>query len=199
MKNLTHSIIACITASIILSSCGQKLSLTKRHYRNGYHVSHTKKMNSVDQKTNDHSIVKHSEAVLKEKVSNPTQTVLLGADLSKNNSQTENINTPFVKTKSYVSPPVVTKNTNPNFASIARELMQPKKFLDNRLELNKKNTGVKHDGGSGGGHSLLWLLIVILLILWLLGFAGGYVFGGLIHIIVVVAVILFVLWLLRIV
>jgi len=36
---------------------------------------------------------------------------------------------------------------------------------------------------------MLWTIFVILLILWLLGLVGGYAFGGLIHLLLVVAVI----------
>jgi hypothetical protein len=36
---------------------------------------------------------------------------------------------------------------------------------------------------------MIWTIFFILLILWLLGFIGGYTFGGLIHILLVVAVI----------
>jgi uncharacterized membrane protein len=44
---------------------------------------------------------------------------------------------------------------------------------------------------------LLWIVIV-LVVLWLLGFAiPGFAFGGLIHILVVIAVILFIIWLVR--
>ncbi len=37
---------------------------------------------------------------------------------------------------------------------------------------------------------MLWTIAVILIILWLLGFVGGYTMGGLIHILLVIAVIM---------
>lgn len=40
---------------------------------------------------------------------------------------------------------------------------------------------------------MLWTIFVILLVLWLLGFIGGYAFGGLIHILLVIAVIILIL------
>jgi hypothetical protein len=43
---------------------------------------------------------------------------------------------------------------------------------------------------------MLWTIIAILLILWLLGLITSYTFGGLLHIILVVAVILLILQLL---
>ena len=36
---------------------------------------------------------------------------------------------------------------------------------------------------------MLWTICVVLIILWLLGFVSGYTIGGLIHILLVVAVI----------
>ena len=36
---------------------------------------------------------------------------------------------------------------------------------------------------------MLWTIGVILLILWLLGFLGGYTGGGIIHILLVIAII----------
>lgn len=36
---------------------------------------------------------------------------------------------------------------------------------------------------------MLWTIVGILIVLWLLGFLGGYAFGGLIHILLVVALI----------
>ena len=44
---------------------------------------------------------------------------------------------------------------------------------------------------------MLWTIVVILLILWLFGFIGGYAFGGLIHILLVIAIIVLVVQLLQ--
>lgn len=39
----------------------------------------------------------------------------------------------------------------------------------------------------------MWTLVVILLILWLLGFITSYTFGGLIHILLVIAIIVIII------
>jgi hypothetical protein len=39
------------------------------------------------------------------------------------------------------------------------------------------------------GANMLWTLFLILLVLWLLGLVSGYTIGGLIHILLVVAII----------
>jgi len=44
---------------------------------------------------------------------------------------------------------------------------------------------------------MLWTIFVILLVLWLLGLVSGYAFGGLIHILLVIAVIVLVVQLLQ--
>jgi Family of unknown function (DUF5670) len=44
---------------------------------------------------------------------------------------------------------------------------------------------------------MLWTIVLILLILWALGFATSYTMGGLIHILLVIAVIVVVIRLLQ--
>jgi len=44
---------------------------------------------------------------------------------------------------------------------------------------------------------MLWTICVILFILWLFGFIGGYAAGGLIHILLVVAIIVLVVRLIQ--
>ena len=40
---------------------------------------------------------------------------------------------------------------------------------------------------------MLWTILVILLILWLLGLVSGYTVGGFIHILLVIALVIFVI------
>lgn len=44
---------------------------------------------------------------------------------------------------------------------------------------------------------MLWTIAVILIVLWLLGLVSSYTLGGFIHIILVIAIILFVVGLLQ--
>jgi uncharacterized membrane protein YtjA (UPF0391 family) len=44
---------------------------------------------------------------------------------------------------------------------------------------------------------MLWTIFVVLLILWLLGFVSGYTMGGVIHILLVIAVIVIVIQLIQ--
>jgi hypothetical protein len=44
---------------------------------------------------------------------------------------------------------------------------------------------------------MLWTIFVILVILWLLGFVSGYTMGGVVHILLVIAVIVIVIQLIQ--
>lgn len=40
---------------------------------------------------------------------------------------------------------------------------------------------------------MLWTILVILLVLWLLGLVSGYTIGGFVHLLLVLAIVMFVL------
>ena len=44
---------------------------------------------------------------------------------------------------------------------------------------------------------MLWTICVILFILWLLGLVSGYTMGGVIHVLLVIAIIVVVVWLIQ--
>lgn len=44
---------------------------------------------------------------------------------------------------------------------------------------------------------MLWTIIIILLVLWLLGLVSGYTLGGVLHILLVVAVVVLIVNLIR--
>ncbi len=61
---------------------------------------------------------------------------------------------------------------------------------ENRVEDAKQNTKPgKHFLTKRKGADMLWTIFVILLILWLLGMISGYVIGGFIHILLVIAIV----------
>jgi len=61
---------------------------------------------------------------------------------------------------------------------------------ENRAEDAKQNTRLgKHFLTERKGADMLWTIFVILLILWLLGMISGYVIGGFIHILLVIAIV----------
>lgn len=61
---------------------------------------------------------------------------------------------------------------------------------ENRVEDAKQNTGLgKNFLTKRKGADMLWTIFVILLALWLLGMISGYVIGGFIHILLVIAIV----------
>jgi hypothetical protein len=44
---------------------------------------------------------------------------------------------------------------------------------------------------------MLWTIIIILLVLWLLGLVSGYTLGGVLHILIVIAVVVLIINLVR--
>jgi len=40
---------------------------------------------------------------------------------------------------------------------------------------------------------MLWTILLVLLVLWALGLIGGYTFGGVLHVLLVIALVLFII------
>ncbi len=72
------------------------------------------------------------------------------------------------------------------------ELWVPRALI--YAELNNLGTRAREIAGV---ETMLWTIIIILLILWLLGLVSGYTLGGVLHILLVVAVIVLILNLVR--
>jgi hypothetical protein len=50
---------------------------------------------------------------------------------------------------------------------------------------------------TGGGAKMLWTIVIILLVLWLLGLVTSYTLGGVIHVLLVIALVVIVINLLQ--
>ena len=46
---------------------------------------------------------------------------------------------------------------------------------------------------TGGGAKMLWTIVIILLILWLLGLVTSYTLGGVIHVLLIIALVVIVI------
>lgn len=189
-KIITFSII-CIMASILFSSCKSNSSIIKRHYNKGYYVSHSKSKqlkpradaapaeNLVKIEPPFYSLKTETEQTLLKESNNPSTIATTNAITAngakvqgKNNSETR-----------------INQSTNYKPLTINKPLKQLKQpFL---------NFNADHDH-DGDGLSLFWIIILVLLILWALGFSLGAL-GGLVHILLVIALIFLILWLLHIV
>ena len=188
MKKTTGIGTLLIAISILLSSCGTKFSLMQRHYRDGYYIAH----NSGKQKGSTRNVDKSEGG--KDK---PEQYVRM-------HMKTGAIN-PGIAQKE-VSGKVITGKAK-------MEMTQSKKITQTGgmfTELKKGTTIRRPVTGTEGafrpvssnsdGLSWFWTIIVIILIIWLIGYLlGGFGLGGLINVLLLVALILLILWLLRII
>jgi len=203
MKKIISYSLACLVIGIVASSCESNLSITKRHYTNGYYVDYNKNNKATV------PLAKNAENMSKEKPVNSVSSV----NSVENNTTVNNDNSKIGK----VASPLVIPNP---MALVSKKLKTKKTIASNQVvstsadEENLKNVnetkGVQkiatdasakmtNDEGERAALSLLWLVIVVVLIVWLIGIlAGGFGLGGFINLLLVVALILLILWLLRI-
>ncbi len=187
MKKLFTCITLTIVASILFSSCGNRLFLTKRHYRSGYYSELASKQPAQKPQVQQIAYKKQPALVTQQQI----KPIVANEVYASNNAITEQ--------KQAVASASVAQKTVHQKHSIHTvfpnsELFVPKKVTETRLH----EKPVVSDGGEG--RSLFWTIILIILILWAVGFlAGGWGLGGLINLLLLIAVILFILWLLRVI
>ena len=174
MKKLFTSLLLAASACVLFSSCGN-MSLAKRHYSNGYYVdfgnNKTKAETKESEKTAQNVSVPATEPTINNELSakTKTETAQVNTDNNKNDIQSAG------KKLSDENPKVNT------IKSFLKNIFQLKKALNKRSD--------------SGGHSFLWKLVVFLLVLWLVLYLIGGL-GDIIYLLLVVALILFILWLL---
>ena len=185
-KNLFTFASTCIVASILLSSC----SMTKRHYTNGYYISHHSGK-QIEAKTQEQTVQKKAEPYLY-----TIQSATEGTNLDYNNKQ--NINTEngaiTANNKQVVNKPQFVHNAKHHTNYITTAIpIQTKTELSHTKKIATETV-------AGDVLSLFWIVILILVILWLVALlTGGWGLGGFIYLLLVIALILLILWLLRII
>jgi len=190
MKNIFKLSILLLILSIILNSC-KTSSLTKRHYNNGYHLSHSYKKHKIKPIQTATERVETLQTINQVKTvsgkQKPEQKLLASADRMK--SKTQN----------------TSAESNP-----AKKLTQMLKLGTASLctlpiEKIKKTVKIRPIPSERGARensalSLIWVLIVLLIVAYLIGILlDGFGLGGLIHILGVIIVVLLILWLLRLI
>jgi hypothetical protein len=197
MKNTSSLIILIFSFALILSSCGSQsgISLTKRHYRNGYHVElgkgklpQTAKVEVKSDEVIDIEQSTEAEQLINDKVTpgsaslatEPEKQVILA------NNETAAINH---KQDAAVGESEAKPATGKN-KLFSEGTGSIKKVIKNSgiKEMIKSNSNTASASEDGGG--LLWTIIAILLVLWLIGLLTGTTLGGLIYILLVVALVL---------
>ena len=191
MKKNTLFTSIIIVTTVLLSSCGANMSITKRHYNNGYYVSNTK----MPSKEKQRGIEKWAQTKTNE-----------SPNFAHNKSEDNAINIDSAESLIIDNNVMVASNNKIEGSTNSRNIIkhaikQQAKILTHATEQNKHTSFRKNklSDDSDDPLSLLWIVIVAILILWVLGLlTGGFGLGGLFHLLLLIAVILLVLWLLRI-
>lgn len=189
-KNLIHSLYLII-ATFIISSCGNKLALTKRHYNKGYYVESNKNIKS--------GIVENKQSTL----SKTSIEIANVVDKNKSNSyknvfdyKSNNLNDVTVNNKEKTTFKINTKTKKINQRDKITLINKLKKINVSIGNVQSfKLSAANEDTDSG--FSLFWIVILVLLLLWLFGYI--LLSGGLINLVLALALVLLILWLLRII
>lgn len=194
MKKVISFSAICILTSILFSSCKSNLSVTKRHYNNGYYIAHsTGKHISLTPKEEVKIVQTKTKKSLYAAQSQVEQTTISG--YSEKIPVTGN-NVITASAKKIQSKTISQKNAKQTLKHKIKLIENPIAQLKHRLSETKK---VSNDSSDKDGLSLFWIIILVILILWAIGFfEGGFGLGALINLLLLVALILFILWLLRI-
>lgn len=185
-KNLFTLAGTSIIAGILLSSC----SITKRHYTNGYYVSHHSGK-QVEAKTQEQTAQQKTKPSLYT-IQNATEE----SNLDYNNKQSPIAENGAVtaSNRQVASKPQFVQNIKHHANYIATAIpVQTKPALSHTKKIAAETV-------AGDVLSLFWIVILILVILWLVALlTGGWGLGGFIYLLLVIALILLILWLLRII
>lgn len=218
MKKLITSIMTCLLAGVLITSCGTRKSFTKSNYNNRYYIGMSKRANTeklpaeATEKTIEESVTATNETKQNSN-SEELESTLVNPEVIAVN---EAVNKPVVE-------PVIDETEEGTIAENATDLNETQRAdkrgfndanttvkkndeIQNRFKLNefipdlKQNTigeKISHSSSDGDTLSLLWIIIIVILILWAFGYA--YAASSLIHLLLVIALILLILWLLRII
>jgi hypothetical protein len=196
MKKLITISTACIIAGLWLTSCSSHMMIVKRHYNNGYYVSHVNhKATSTaaattvtDQPEIAEVATKPSSALLQENLEQPAPVALTHDQIPNSKDGHNRVITPKHEAGAGIA--AVTGL----MMSKTKEAAKPMSFDFGQIIKAHKTDEVVRDG-----LSLFWIVILILLILWVLGLlGGGWGLGILINLLLLFALILLILWLLRV-
>lgn len=192
MKKVSKFFFVCLIGSILFSSCGSNMSITRRHYNNGYYVSYNdSKQNGIIPKEEEKMIQGHS-----------VETVYSPVDQIKEFPGEKNTYQKEIKTNNIVStasPKSLSKAVLPAKSQFLKRINKIVKVRETigTLEPSGKNS-MKSSSPQRDELSLFWIVILGILIFWAVFFSIGFLLEGLINLLLIIALILLILWLLRI-
>lgn len=186
MKTTITYMVGCLAILILLGSCNSNNVLLKRHYMKGYYFSHADKKSdvAVNTKKSESSVVHHS----------PVTSLV--APVVRNDKAAS------LSASAAITQKVSATNAHQPFKKLLANKPLRKIYSLNPVSLGKemKKSALKPLVRDDSGLSLFWVVILILLILWAIGWlTGGFGLGNLIHLLLVAALVLLILWLLHII
>ncbi len=189
MKNkIIRFSIFCSIAGMLFTSCKSNMSVMKRHYNNGYYISHNKGKQTT--------IVSNDER----KTAKLSKINILQAEQALQKEETNNKtiaeNSPLIVSNEKISYKTISKQHVKQLQAIQAKIVEKRAEQMKHIvfEIPKNNNALPQRDEL----SLFWIIILAILILCAIGvLGGGFGLGGLIYLLLVVALILLVLWLLR--
>jgi len=204
MKKTIHYLTGLFCLGIMITGCQQHAheSLTRKHYRDGQYLDYAEKPKADKNKTAVDAEVADAEVKSLEKTNS---IEVIHEENSVSNAELQKMDT-LIAANSYHIPYASTVAENEGDESfvtekkfrhylpvVVRTVHFPQKF-------EKYSGGDQAPQSTDDTRSIIWTIVLIILILWAIAyFTGGWGLGGLIHLLLVIALILFILWLLRII
>jgi len=190
-RKITQSIAALIILTFILSSCGTSTSITKRRYNKGYYLSHSHKkhINTKNDKELSIAALKPTARILKINETKPVNTISIKKPQPIISAGTNKI---ALNQKTQNLPKKINRTYQAKNSEVPVELIEQQRFKTVDTEVVQKHSD------DDDSLSLFWIVILVLLILFAFGALNGSL-GGLIYLLLVVALILLIFWLLRII
>jgi len=200
MKKLLYSFFIFAGMAMIFSSCSTQLptvSIAKRHYKNGYYVSVNNNKHTSDatsEVTKNVIAEPASVAPVTSTANNVSETSPVEENTSGNTftapKNKQNISKELTASAvKHAAPGNLKRTITPNTVKELKNIQAASKLM---VSENKNH--------SNNNNSLIWTIIVILLLLWLLSvLMGGWGLGGILHLLLVIALILLILHLLGII
>jgi hypothetical protein len=204
MKSLLTIVSFTILGSILFSSCGSSLTITKRRVNKGFYIAgnHNKGITKhVKEKEADkpfynkavsEAAISPEEAYAEPVVAEPIVTKAVPEPVLRADVATEKPAEPAaVKHKTIQQRMAAAESTK---RIIEKVSFNPKKHVQKMKQKSSPQPIV------GAVLSLFWIVILLIFLLYLIGLlAGGFGLGGLIHLLLVLTLILLILWLLGVV
>jgi len=171
-------------SALIFSSCNSALSITKRKYMKGYYVHHSTAANAASAAKSQTKKRKHPSEKTSPAPEQPVPETAKTLQDDAPNTMSDRISLPQTAKK-----------------NVSLIELSPSTFITNPVQSFKQlKKHIEASPSAGEALSMLWLLAVILLVVYLAGLLlDNFGAGWIIHLLLVAALVVFLLWLLRII